>query len=171
LTRRDLNNGSRRVRNSSLNHSEQRSWLGLAHLECACVTNSLSELLRAIVTARGEAVRVVNSLSPRPRFVVVCGDLADARPEREPAKQAAQLRDVQAALARVAPEVALVCVCGNHDVGDRPTRATLAAWRARFGDDFFEAILISSDGMACQGRSSSELSVTAICGGDFFEIR
>lgn len=34
------------------------------------------------------------------------------------------------------PEIALVCVCGNHDVGNRPNRATVERFRSAFGDDY-----------------------------------
>jgi len=31
----------------------------------------------------------------------------------------------------------LVCLCGYHDVGERPTPASLARWRRNFGRDHF----------------------------------
>ena len=34
-------------------------------------------------------------------------------------------------------EIPLVCVCGNHDVGNSPTVETVAAYRNVFGDDYF----------------------------------
>lgn len=35
------------------------------------------------------------------------------------------------------PDVKLVCVCGNHDIGDTPTKATLQVYRNQFGSDIF----------------------------------
>ena len=31
----------------------------------------------------------------------------------------------------------IVCVCGNHDVGNRPTKDTIANYKSTFGDDYF----------------------------------
>ena len=30
-----------------------------------------------------------------------------------------------------------MCVCGNHDVGNRPTKDTIANYQSTFGDDYF----------------------------------
>ena len=30
-----------------------------------------------------------------------------------------------------------VCVCGNHDVGNRPTKDTIENYKSTFGDDYF----------------------------------
>ena len=35
------------------------------------------------------------------------------------------------------PFVFTVCVCGNHDVGNRPTKDTIANYQNSFGDDYF----------------------------------
>ena len=34
------------------------------------------------------------------------------------------------------PDIALVCLCGNHDVGNRPTRESINHWTSSFGDDY-----------------------------------
>ena len=34
-------------------------------------------------------------------------------------------------------KIILVCVCGNHDVGNRPTKDTIANYQSTFGDDYF----------------------------------
>ena len=84
------------------------------------------------------AVAAVNALAPRPRFVVVCGDLTDAMPcgpRAAPARCEAQRADFARVFARVDPAIATVCVCGNHDVGNRPTAASLAEYRTWFGCD------------------------------------
>lgn len=47
------------------------------------------------------------------------------------------MADLKSTLTRVDPEVKLVCVCGNHDVGDTPTPASIANYRQEFGPDFF----------------------------------
>ena len=35
------------------------------------------------------------------------------------------------------PEIPLVCVCGNHDVGEEPTKETIEGYAKSFGDDYF----------------------------------
>lgn len=34
------------------------------------------------------------------------------------------------------PSIPLICVCGNHDVGNVPTPDTLTEYRKDFGDDY-----------------------------------
>jgi hypothetical protein len=63
---------------------------------------------------------------PAPRFVVVCGDLIDAWPS-SPDAQRRQIEALTLALSAVRVDVPLVCVCGNHDVGNRPTPASIQA--------------------------------------------
>jgi hypothetical protein len=86
-----------------------------------------------------KAVDEINRL--RPAFAVVCGDMINAYPaamgKQDGDKRAAQLGAFKAACGRVHPSVPLVCVCGNHDVGDRPNAASIAQYRGEFGDDYF----------------------------------
>ncbi|KAH7949242.1 hypothetical protein HPB49_006630 [Dermacentor silvarum] len=53
-----------------------------------------------------------------------------------------QLKPVQEAdykrvFSRMSSEVPLVCVCGNHDIGNQPTPASVGAYKNSFGDDYF----------------------------------
>merc|ERR1739845_58013 len=34
-------------------------------------------------------------------------------------------------------DIPLVCVCGNHDIGNRPNALTIAKYKEDFGDDYF----------------------------------
>ena len=43
-------------------------------------------------------------------------------------------------------EIRLVCVCGNHDVGEAPTAATIGNFKKRFGRDYF-AFDVNNDRM------------------------
>jgi serine/threonine-protein phosphatase CPPED1 len=79
------------------------------------------------------AVMHINRL--KPRFAIVCGDLVN-QPPPGPAF-VPQVREFQRIARQVDPAIPLVCVCGNHDVGNRPTPASLAAYRKEFGDDRF----------------------------------
>lgn len=107
-----------------------------------------------------KAIRHVNEI--KPRFVVVCGDLVNAYPHTEGRVQELQAADFKKVASEIDESIPLVCVCGNHgtlfcpffylslssliylifcytcaDVGDQPTRATIATYKERFGDDYF----------------------------------
>jgi 3',5'-cyclic AMP phosphodiesterase CpdA len=79
------------------------------------------------------AVEHINRL--RPRFAIVCGDLTNATPEH--ARYRAQVAQFHHDFSKVDPQIPLVCVCGNHDIGNRPTPKSIASYQANFGDDYF----------------------------------
>ncbi len=78
------------------------------------------------------AVKKINALEPRPSFVTMCGDIVDMEqsfyynnpkalrsydlPECE-MKQRKQFADFQRVFEEVHEDIALVCLCGNHDIG------------------------------------------------------
>jgi serine/threonine-protein phosphatase CPPED1 len=108
----------------------------------------------------GRAVEFINRLVPRPLFCCVCGDLVDmtsliykgkplvvARSSSSSTTttlseedcdriQDEQFRDFKQVWSRVHPDIALVCLCGNHDVGNRPTPASIERFVSYFGDDY-----------------------------------
>lgn len=49
-----------------------------------------------------------------------------------------QEHDIKQVLSELDPSVPLVCVCGNHDVGDMPTHASIQRYVDHFGDDYFD---------------------------------
>ena len=88
----------------------------------------------------------------RPLFVCVCGDLVDTESSFNNALASwkkvmrgwernlifeQQVKDFKRVWANLHPDIALVCLCGNHDVGNRPTKASIDRWTSSFGDDFF----------------------------------
>ena len=79
------------------------------------------------------AVRHINRLQPR--FVVVCGDLTHPVPGSADYEAKASL--FTSIFSKIHPSIPLVCVSGNHDVGNTPDASSLAAYRKRFGDDYF----------------------------------
>ncbi|KAM6951348.1 serine/threonine-protein phosphatase CPPED1 [Aplochiton taeniatus] len=87
------------------------------------------------VQLAGQAVEAVNQLSPRPRFMVLCGDLVHAMPG-SPFK-AGQERDLKGALRATHPSIPLVFVSGNHDLGNTPTPDSVEQYRHAWGDDYF----------------------------------
>lgn len=88
----------------------------------------------------------------RPLFVCVCGDLVDTESSFNNALASwkkvmlgwernlifeQQVKDFKRVWANLHPDIALVCLCGNHDVGNRPTKASIDRWTSSFGDDIF----------------------------------
>jgi len=82
-----------------------------------------------------QLVDVCNRMSPRPLFMIICGDLIDSLPDSEIGR--AQTVDFKRIFAKLNHQIPLVCVCGNHDVGDEPTEKTINDYRRTFGDDYF----------------------------------
>jgi len=81
----------------------------------------------------------------RIKFVVVCGDHThnfeniwskkdSLEVNRE--KRKAQLKDYKSIWLKLNPKIPLVCVCGNHDVGNIPTERTIRMYTEEFGDDY-----------------------------------
>jgi serine/threonine-protein phosphatase CPPED1 len=88
---------------------------------------------------------IANANRLKPAFVVVCGDLVNK------AGDAAQIAEYQRIAAKLDPSIKLYSVAGNHDVGNEPTPESLAAYRAKFGRDYytfqqgdFEGIVLDS---------------------------
>ncbi|XP_054455073.1 serine/threonine-protein phosphatase CPPED1 [Anoplopoma fimbria] len=82
-----------------------------------------------------QAVEVVNKLRPRPRFMVLCGDLVHAMPDT-PFREG-QERDLKAVLKGTDPSIPLVFVSGNHDLGNTPTPRTMEQYCSAWGNDYF----------------------------------
>ncbi|XP_035515534.1 serine/threonine-protein phosphatase CPPED1 [Morone saxatilis] len=82
-----------------------------------------------------QAVEAVNHLRPRPRFMVLCGDLVHAMPDT-PFRQG-QEQDLKSALKGTDPSIPLVFVSGNHDLGNTPTPRTVEQYCSAWGNDYF----------------------------------
>lgn len=80
-----------------------------------------------------KAIEHINRL--RPAFVICCGDLTDAfdRETRQP-----QVADFKRVFDKVSADIPFLCVCGNHDVGNRPTPESIMEYQTDFGDDYYE---------------------------------
>lgn len=135
---------------AGLSLEEQRAWEPFAFMQLADTQLGFQESWRAYgydepegfadeVEMLDQIVDEINRL--KPAFCVVCGDMVNAMPQASSAedreKRQAQTQAFRAACARVDPSVPLVCVCGNHDVGDRPNAATISEYNRDFGDDYF----------------------------------
>jgi 3',5'-cyclic AMP phosphodiesterase CpdA len=75
------------------------------------------------------AIATANRL--RPNFVVISGDLVNKSGD---ARQIAEFERIARKLDR---GIALYTVAGNHDVGNTPTRDSLAAFRRNIGKDYY----------------------------------
>lgn len=82
-----------------------------------------------------KAVRAINKLDPKPRFVVLCGDLVHAMPGTRWRKE--QTEDLQQVLSALRGDVPLVMVSGNHDLGNAPTAESVEEFCQTWGDDYF----------------------------------
>jgi 3',5'-cyclic AMP phosphodiesterase CpdA len=67
----------------------------------------------------------------KPAFVVVCGDLVNQ------AGNAAQIAEYQRIAGKLDHSIPLHHVAGNHDIGNEPTPESLAAYRKKFGPDYY----------------------------------
>eukprot|EP00045_Choanoeca_perplexa_P001417 m.19575 g.19575 ORF g.19575 m.19575 type:complete len:665 (+) comp10928_c0_seq1:182-2176(+) len=90
------------------------------------------------------SVEHINRL--KPAYVVIAGDLAHCQPSNNADVRRRQVADLQAALAKVDNSIPLVFVSGNHDLGNRVTRASLRQYHADFGDDFFRFSIKGTQG-------------------------
>jgi serine/threonine-protein phosphatase CPPED1 len=97
------------------------------------------------------AVNQINALRPRPLFCCCCGDLVDMESsfyinDNKSSKgltkemcddiQDRQNQDFQELWSSLHEDIALVCLCGNHDVGNRPTSSSIQRFQDAFGDDY-----------------------------------
>lgn len=99
------------------------------------------------------AINKINAMkgAERPLYVCVCGDLVDTEGsfcqamaswkkvmkewERHLVFQQ-QISDWKEVWSHLDDDIALVCLCGNHDVGNRPTAKSIQTWKCAFGDDY-----------------------------------
>jgi predicted MPP superfamily phosphohydrolase len=90
----------------------------------------------ALTTA---AIKCINKMRPKPRFVVICGDMLDAHPNQpdEIKVREEQYEDFVEVFQQLDPEIPLICVCGNHDICDEPTPLSYIIYKKQFGPDFF----------------------------------
>ncbi|KAF4106658.1 hypothetical protein G5714_012648 [Onychostoma macrolepis] len=82
-----------------------------------------------------QAVQAINKLQLRPRFLVLCGDLVHAMPGCPFREE--QVKDLKEALRGTDPDIPLVFVSGNHDLGNTPTPESVEQFCRDWGDDYF----------------------------------
>jgi serine/threonine-protein phosphatase CPPED1 len=94
-----------------------------------------------------KAINFINLLSPSPAFVCMCGDLIDMEPSLyqnshfSPEEclqiQSQQFADFRRIWSKLKKSIPLLCLCGNHDVGNVPTPASIQRYSNEFGDDYY----------------------------------
>ena len=100
-----------------------------------------------------QAIEKINELQPRPKFVSICGDIVEMEQSiyyNNPKAlrkfdsveeciriQDKQNEDFQKVFNLIHDDIALVCLCGNHDIGNRPTPKSIERFRNCFGDEYF----------------------------------
>jgi len=125
-------------------HSDQHSFVVCADTQLGMLSGN-KEWDTELFFAR-QAVELINGLDPRPAFCCVCGDIVDmeytffegkgfTRKECDEI-QSKQNEDFKEVWSGLHPDIALVCLCGNHDVGNRPTKASIEKFQNAFGDDY-----------------------------------
>merc|ERR1712061_122791 len=90
------------------------------------------------------AVEFINKRKDRIKFVVVCGDhthnLEDMWSKGDleggQKKRIQELAAFKGIYSKLDETIPLVCVCGNHDVGNKPTGNTTQLYKDEFGDDY-----------------------------------
>jgi len=83
------------------------------------------------------SVEILNGMNPKPEFFIVCGDLVDAFGDKFPEIRQRQEKDLKDIYSKLSPDIPMICVCGNHDIGNSPTAETINSYKASFGDDYF----------------------------------
>ncbi|KAL5235309.1 hypothetical protein ACI65C_002719 [Semiaphis heraclei] len=83
------------------------------------------------------AIDKINKLYPRPQFLVVCGDLINEMPCNDTVLNELQINDFKNIFSNLHPSISLVCVCGNHDIGNIPDENSINKYRENFGQDYF----------------------------------
>eukprot|EP01083_Nonionella_stella_P148136 468446_1 len=82
------------------------------------------------------AVEKINSLKPKPRFAILCGDMTHAFPwEGTPYEE--QRDAYKRIIAGIDTSIPMLCVCGNHDVGNSPTEKYLELFDRTYGQSFY----------------------------------
>jgi len=134
------------LRSELKRHSESHSFVICADTQLG-MTNQNRDWSIELDYAR-KAVSHINNISPKPKFCICCGDLVDmefsfyAKPGSQFTKeqcdkiQDQQNHDFKRVWSQLDPAIPIVCVCGNHDIGNTPTKSSIDKFRSAFGDEY-----------------------------------
>ncbi|CAK8695627.1 serine/threonine-protein phosphatase CPPED1-like [Clavelina lepadiformis] len=82
-----------------------------------------------------EAALAINKMQPKPKFLVIGGDILNAFPGTP--YRSEQLRDLRVAFSQLNTSIPIFAVSGNHDLGQKPTLETMEMYRRDFGDEYY----------------------------------
>ncbi len=104
------------------------------------------------------AVKKINAMGKkpgeehkRPLFVCMCGDLVDTEASFDSAMASwkkvmadwerhlifeQQNRDFKEVWSNLDSDIPMICLCGNHDVGNQPTKQSIDEFKKNYGDDY-----------------------------------
>ncbi len=80
-----------------------------------------------------KAVSHINQM--KPKFVILCGDLVHAFPKAPMREE--QIADFKRVVNTIDETIPLICLCGNHDIGNHPDRASIEMYEEEFGSHYF----------------------------------
>ncbi|ODM89056.1 Serine/threonine-protein phosphatase CPPED1 [Orchesella cincta] len=113
----------------------------------SCKLKTSKPTWKAEIELTRQAIQKINSLSPKPKFFMICGDMLDAYPFEKSSIpfyngndrviRDLQYKDFVQVFKELDPEIKLVFACGNHDIGDIPTSQSVEQYRNQFGIDYF----------------------------------
>mmetsp|Transcript_67 Transcript_67/g.173 ORF Transcript_67/g.173 Transcript_67/m.173 type:complete len:407 (+) Transcript_67:72-1292(+) len=145
--RKNANDDGNEGRKTSVTPQVTHSFVICADTQYGMITDN--ENWRTEIEYSRKAIRFMNGMNPRPSFCCVCGDLTDMDRSFEVNKvnskftmekcdeiQLWQRQDFKRIWSELHEDIALVCLCGNHDVGNRPTKRSMELYRKEFGDDY-----------------------------------
>ena len=80
-------------------------------------------------------IQAVNKMTPRPRFLVVCGDFTHAKNGEK--IHFLQTEAFKVTFNELVGDIHVICVCGGNEMGDNPSADIMEAYKRNFGDDWF----------------------------------
>lgn len=96
-------------------------------------------------TSLNKVIDIVNTLSPRPQFCAILGDLVHHMPDMyrnlvDDCNEVfhRQISSIKECVARLDLAIPVVLTPGNHDIGDTPTPSSISVYNEAFGLDYFQ---------------------------------
>ncbi|MBP9842105.1 MAG: metallophosphoesterase [Simkaniaceae bacterium] len=101
-------------------------FIQMADCQLGCFDNNTS--WQKEISLLDAAVVHINRL--RPRFVILCGDMVHAFPGTP--MRAAETAAYKKVVSKIDRTIPLICLCGNHDVGNTPIPWSILRFEAEF---------------------------------------
>ena len=136
------------------NHSTHHTFVVVSDSQIGFIDRNQPQGAYGEVDFNLRAIRAINQMHPKPLFCCMCGDLVDmtskiyegqakstTSPDKWTQAECDAVQDEQNAVftelwSELDPSIPLVCLCGNHDVGNRPDATSIQRFQKQFGDDY-----------------------------------